>query len=207
MSRLTEKPVCHSKSHPCKNADLLQTALENKFSEIFFQPFNPALREYLRSILNQGKKKKAIDTLCIKDATSPDMTASRQDEKSPSASPAVVGSASRPAIYNSKADKWQGSGPLISVNWMWRHFFTAVRYGTSPEDIRGGCWIGIFNVLITGRVDDDRSCSKQAEDVSEALKSIFVPLSEEETNTLGSIAVHPRVRGVKTVALSITDRT
>lgn len=116
-----------------------------------------------------------------------------------------------PAIYNSKADKWQGSGPLISVNWMWRHFFTAVRYSTSPEDIRGGCWIGIFNALITGRVDDDRSCSKQGEGVSEALKSIFVPLSEEETNTLGGIAVHPRVRdaggGVKTVALSIPDRT
>lgn len=87
------------------------------------------------------------------------MTTTRQDEQSPSASPVVAGSASQLAIYNCKADKWRESGPLISVNWMWRHFFTAVRYGTSLEDIRGGCWIGIFNVLITGRVGDDRSCS------------------------------------------------
>lgn len=118
------------------------------------------------------------------------MTVIRQDEQSLSASPAVAGSASRPAIYNSKADKWRESGPLISVNWMWHHFFTAVRYDALPEDIRGGRCIGIFNVLIRGRVDD-RSChastclSRRAgEGASEVLKSFFVWLSEEKTNTL-----------------------
>lgn len=140
----------------------LEQPWEINFKGFFSLFFNPAFHEYLRSILNQGKKKKkcwkAIDTLCIKDATSPDMTVIRQDEQSLSASPAVAGSASRPAIYNSKADKWRESGPLISVNWMWRHFFTAVRYDASPEDIRGGRCIGIFNVLIRGRVDGDRSC-------------------------------------------------
>lgn len=143
------------------------------------------------------------------------MTVIRQDEQSLSASPAVAGSASRPAIYNSKADKWRESGPLISVNWMWRHFFTAVRYDASPEDIRGGRCIGIFNVLIRGRVDGDRSChvstflSRRAgEGVSEVLKSFFVWLSEEKTNTLSGIAVRPPVRdargGAKTVALGIS---
>lgn len=117
------------------------------------------------------------------------------------------------AIYNSKADKWRESGPLISVNWMWRHFFTTVRYGTLPEDIRGGCWIGIFNVLITGRVDDSRSCSASTALRTQAggrcERGAKEPLcsSDEETNTH---AAPPHVReagsGVKTVAFRIPDR-
>lgn len=76
--------------------------------------------------------------------------------------------------------------------------------------------MGIFNVLITGRVDDDGSCSAStsvsAQSKGEgarggAQEPFYFESARRETNTSGSTAVHLHVRdasgGVKTVALRI----